>query len=492
MKNGKRFSLALLVCFLLPAAKQLNAQGMLSSYNSYYGMLGKHSRHNYNSLHWYSSLNECLKYYYNPDDTTQPVFKAVTITTYACKDSTLSHKIFGSKQTMKFDKTGQLLYSETSDSTGVRDSIRAFYDMHGNELRSYEYSRYDSNRITKTSDEIWVYNANGMIVLDSSYNSYGNKYADLDGPGNKYERVMKYKYNADGDNYEMTMISGDDTSSSYSKFVMHRRVYNKFTSKATKGETYMSYNMVGNLTGYKAVTINYNDTSVITTGYNDTGRMVKYVKTDNGKLENVDSVIFNDDGTSTEVEDRITNSYSPTVCPNDSRTVTISDKNGNILSEVKTELKSGKPFTKSIKHSYTFDGKGRIVLDSCKTVEQGYLYASSSTNIERFVFDAHGNKIEEDGEGGGQYAKNGSETWKYNEHNKLLTHNTYNSCNADIPETSTMNIYYPGGLKIIECIENKGKYNGKDYTYYTEDSRLQEEVKSYYGSYQLILYEYKK
>ncbi|HWY99028.1 MAG TPA: hypothetical protein VNY36_08085 [Bacteroidia bacterium] len=490
MKNSNRLRLILPGLCILFSVLQVSAQGMLSTFNSYYSA-GRHVSYKRFLGHYSFNANECLKYYYNPDDTTQATFKQVIIITYIAEDSTLKNKTFASKEIQEFDKQGQERFSETIDSTGVHDSLRYFYDAHNHEMRSYSYQRDDSGRIKKVSEEIWVYNADGNVVFDSTYNDYGSKYEALDGPGGGFGQVMKYKYNDQGDNVETDILTGWDTSKIYSKYVMHKRVYTKNTGKNSSGEAYMSYNMVGNLTGYKMTNISYMDTSVISTEFDDTGRMVKYIKTDNGKLSNIDTIHINDDGTYTEVDDRITTSYSPTVCPNDSRTVTLFDKKGNILSVVNTQLKNGKPFTQTVRHSYTFS-KGQIVLDSCKTVDQGYLFASSSTTIKRYMFDSHGNKIEEDAEGGGQYAKSGSETWKYNGHNKLLAHNTYNSCNADIPESSIMNIYYPGGLKILEVIENRGKYSGKTQTYYTEDSKIQEEVKNEYGVYSLTLYEYKK
>ncbi len=494
MRNNKWIGIVLMACFLFPAVLQVNAQGqgMLATFNSYYGLYYKKSSGYKKILHYLSyNRNSCLKYYYDPEDTTQALFKSVSVIKYISRDSTLKHKRFESNAITMFDKKGQELFTENKDSTGVQDSSRYFYDKKDREIRNYTYERDDSGRIRKTKEEISVYNANGDIVLDSTYNNYGERYSEMDGPANSYIHTSRYTYNDQGDNVETISISGFDTSITHSKFVMHKRVYVNYNGKNSKSETYMNYNMVGNLTGYRSITKSYNDTSVVTTEFNDTGRMVKYMKYINGKPESIDTIHFNENGTSTEVDDKITQSYSPTVCPNDERMVTICDKQGNVLSEVSTEMKAGKPFTKIIKHSYTFS-KGNIVLDSCKTIEQGYLYASTNTNIDRYVYDAHGNEIETDAEGGGQYSKNGSETWKYNEHNKMLVHNEYNSCNTDIPEKSTMNIYYPGGTKIIECIENEGKYGSKTHTYYTEDSKIQEELKNSYGTYSMTLYEYKK
>jgi hypothetical protein len=241
-----------------------------------------------------------------------------------------------------------------------------------------------------------------------------------------------------------------------------------------------------------ATEVQLHDTSTIINQYDAQGRWIEEIDSRKGQRYETTSNQFEPDGTyvRTVVATPLSDGLS---CPDDKTTVTVWDKDDNLLSETITKEKGGRPFTDITLHKYVFKN-GHTLCDSTIHTEQGYLYSLSSVEVRTKKYDAHDNLIEKTEEGGGQYRSNSREIWKYNEYSKMLEDDEYNSCNADKPESYTLYTYYPGGTRLKKSIDiNIGGYRIKNILSYTPDSRKEESIMFYNSGiiYQTI-YTYQK
>jgi hypothetical protein len=491
MKSNMRFIKILLGCCFVACALQGKAQAVLAPNVDFVVP----------SIHFWT--NDCLGYYNNPDSTSQ-VFKSVTETHWFSSDSNLAHKRFSSKKKTVFNKLGQTVFSVNLDTLGVADSERHVYDAQYNEIKEIDYMRGDSDlKIRKMYEEIWVYDAKNNVlkdsVIDSGNGRPGNRYRyydDFDGEGGSMRaetKVSYYTYDTAGNQLgELTIRIGDsyaDTTRVHQKYDGHKRqVYKEDFSGNWRNRLYTTYDDSGNVTSLIDTTATGSVSANYYT-YNNRNEETSHSEFSEGKQISNRTMQYDFNGTHILTEDETPIVYGNN-CPNNSRKVTIYDTGGRILSEITTSQKNGKPFINSIRHGFAFSN-GRVVVDSTITVIKGYLYSSSSTTIETTEYDKHGNETEMISEGGGQYVENGSERWKYNDKNKLLEDDKYNSCNSDIPESSVRNIYYPGGLNIKETITDSYGGGDKSINYFFEDSKKKEEL-MIGGSVDQTIYEYEK
>jgi hypothetical protein len=449
-------------------------------------------------IHTYAQVatNDCLDYYYQKGDSTSPKFRSATETEYAADDSTLKGKKFRSEKLVVFDKAGQEILVRNTDTIGVVDSERNVYDANFHELRDSKYERNDSGKMEKTEEEIWAYDKHNNVIKDSiyklrRYGSYRYYRMNTKMKPNENIDVTYSKYDTAGNEIELMRIEyGDTTITNYKYDNKNREIYRyeRELGRDWWRKYYTNYDAKGR--AFNEINLGKRDTDVINKKYDDKGRMILKTDYDNGRLYEIVTHQFDKDGTETDTETK-TPFSDGTSCPDNSSTVYVYDKDGNELSYITTKLKDGRPYVETNNYKYTFSN-GHKIIDSTMRTAKGYLYSSSSIEVTTRRYDAHGNELEEAEEGGGEYAGNKREVWTYNENNKLLIDANYNSCNADKPETYTKYIYYPGGKKIKEIIWDKGRSNGIETTFYSEDSReLENRTKYEHSSYQTI-YKYEK
>src|ERR1700739_582235 len=449
----------------------------------------------------WGATNACIDYYYEDIPSAEylklPKFKWVTETFYSSDDSTMHNKKYQGRNTTYFNALGQIILFIKADSAGVTDSTRTVFDKNNNTLRQTEYQRNDSSCvIRKVSDERWSYNSKGNPLKDSLWGYMRTRGMDEFGEG----RFAKggdqihitrtwFKYDADGNVIENISVTDADTNSQFMKYDAKKRKIFQLMHNPDGGDErqYITYDDKGN----PIITIHATkeDSSVEKQTYDEKGRSVMWTKSEGGKIVESSSNEFRKNGSWTETREEtpIAETFS---CPDNSKTITVYDSNSNILSEQITRLKNGKPIVNTTTHKLLYN-KGFLVLDSAFKVESGFLYSSTSIEIKAFKYDAHGNKLEEVSDGGGEYTANGRQTCKYNKHNKIISNNEYNACNPDMPEKSTTYTYYKGGKKIKVVDENEIGNGSRTITNYAKDGK-KTEMRNIAGITFQTIYEYGK
>ncbi|HWY99003.1 MAG TPA: hypothetical protein VNY36_07960 [Bacteroidia bacterium] len=446
-------------------------------------------------------VNSCLDYYNSPDKNALK-FKSVTINHYSSSDTVFKDKFISTREMVSFNKMGQITfdvdydrYYNWGDSVGVKDSTRFIYDAAYNKIREIHYLKEeDSDKVYKISDEFWTYNKKAYPIKDSVYKISPNYRREVTTEELKHPSITTYYYKFDtaGNELEKIEVDGNDSIPEEWKYDTKNReiYYSRYNGDYRYDKKYLVYDAAGN--EISETTTEPYDTIALTWTYDNKERIINYRKTEHGKVIEASSTGYDNDGGRTETLDEtpMGDGFS---CPNDSRTVTVYNKNSVILSEVVTKEKNGKNFIHTTRHKYLFKGE-HIALDSAVTIDRGYLYYLALTEVKTNKFDARDNLIEETNEGGGEYSYSGSERWKYNEKNNILEDNTYNSCNTDKPEKSTIYTYYPDGKTVKELIEDNAaeSYSGKTITEYSKDSRKKEIRNIYKGYSYLTVFTYEK
>ncbi|HSY76230.1 MAG TPA: hypothetical protein VK890_05200 [Bacteroidia bacterium] len=473
MKNKTGFSIALLFCMLF-STMHSNAQYRKHRYYNYsrystgkYGnSYNKYSYNLYNYHGWYFR-NDCLNYYYGYD-TNRAKFKAVTETEYMCDDSTLANRKMETKERTTFNKIGQKLGYIKIDTIGTMDSDIYVYDAHYYKTRETNYKRDNLNHMVKVKDEIWVNNARGFSLKDSSW-SYGSRYGSqypVVGAKTKIQINASYSiYDTANNELQNTTIDDGDTTIVYNKYGKFGKIYSETHEQAGVSKEEIGYDAQGNV--ISRISKNVLDTTANYYAYNDKGWLLSSSESSGKNVVEVTHMNYDKPDTYTKIYDETPVSDGIS-CPNNSRTVSVYDTADNLLSEIVTSEKSGKPFVTTTIHTYVRKN-GHIVIDTTSNTEEGYLYSLSSTQVKTWKFDAHGNELETTDEGGGEYSQSGKTTSKYNPQDNIIQYDKYNSCNADKPESSIFYTYYKGGKNMKEIQTGGSSYNTR--TQYAEDGR---------------------
>ncbi|HWY99027.1 MAG TPA: hypothetical protein VNY36_08080 [Bacteroidia bacterium] len=492
MKNKLYAAMALSLCLLF-MSMQGNAQNRkyhYSNYSSKYGY-GKYaySKYYYNWYNYHGSRiqNDCLNYYYGYD-TLSPKFKAVTETEFMVDDSTMSNKKMMTKEKTTFNKLGQKLVYVKIDTTGLLDSDIYAYDANFYKARQTKYRRDNLNHMVKVEDEIWVNNAHGFALKDSSWTCgprYGNQYP-VAGAKVKIEISASHsKYDSANNELENISVDGEDTTIIYNKYNKYGVIYSETHERAGVSKEYTAYDTLYNV--ISRINQGAEDTTSEYSAYNDKSWLLSSSKSIGKNILEVTHITYEKDGRFTKIFDEtpISDGLS---CPNNSRTVSVYDTGNNLLSEIVTSEKSGKPFVTTTIHTYVRKN-GHIVTDTTSNTEEGYLYSLSSTQVKTWKYDAHGNELETTNEGGGEYSESGKTTSKYNAEDNITEYDKYNSCNADKPENSVYYTYYKGGKNIKEVKTGGGSYTSK--TEYAENGRKEQIISSGWRD-NIVTYEYEK
>jgi len=482
--------------------------------------------------------NDCVKYFYEPKDSAKALFKSVAVTRYDADDSTLANKKFRWKSIRKYNDVGQELFWMYVDSNmTVTDSSRWTYDAKHNMTRATEYNYDDSSQsVMKTKDEVWTYNDSSKITKDSSVpisKDYSRGYGRNKKPGSQYKTtlfVSYLTYDAAQNEIKREVLrsraddgllqgSDDDDKNAldtiiiYEKYNAHnKRIYLEANVYSVMAKEYFQYDDKDR--EILAADVELGDSNYKTTSYNEKGKIKEIRTYKKGILSYIYTYSADNIGTTTETYEYITPAQG-SVCANDETSTVVTDSAGNPLMKTETKQKDGVPFTTTTTHKYTFE-KGKMIIDTATDTEQGHLYAESSVEVTAMKHDDRGNELEYNVMSGGQYTENRRYTRKFNDHDKMIEWNEFNSCVADKPmETSTLT-YFPDGERIKQRVYNQeysstvttydheglilkqdcmAKGKGNHTHYYNNYRRSYYDSEDSYGgtgdSYE-ILYEYKK
>jgi len=424
--------------------------------------------------------NDCINFY-NDRDSTLPKFRSVTLTRYAAKDSSLVGKRFEYKEKTTFNKMGEQLFYLKTDSLGINDSMRFFYDDRYNKIREVNYNRNDSGRMVNNTDNRWEFDAQGRLIRNHSRTNIG-----LYSTNDDIEEITYFSW---GSELNDRSISLRDTTVEITRYdTAGREIYDQKNNTGFVIKEYWRYDAKGNVVFDNRVW-KY-DSTQITYTYDDKERLLENRETHKGIPINVITWHYNSDSSSSQVEEKTPESTGMS-CPDDSRTVTMYDRAGRVVSELTTKLQDGKPFTRSTIHKFTFDNKGEILSDTAVLNVQGYLYSSWSVGFTEWKYDALGHCIEMVRGGGGDNDEQEKTTSVYNEQGKPLDEAAYNTCDATKPTNGIKHEYYPGGIKVKKIRTYNFAYDFYSTTSYAEDSRITEDQSTGARNYQ-ILYEYEK
>lgn len=486
-------------------------------------------------------LNECVKYFYHPDDSSKALFKSVSVTRYDASDSTLANKRFRWKSMREYNDSGQETYWMYVDSNmTVTDSTRWVYNAKHKLLRYTKYEYDDSSQsVRMVQDERVAYDDSSRITKDSTTNvsrksyGYGRK-RSRDG-GNPYKTTISavyYKYNSAGDEIQRTLVrthtalgysytSSVDEDGSLDTIMVyetynndHKCIYLEANVYSMLAKEYFRYDDKGNET--LVADVELGDSNYKTMTYDDKGNVLESKTYKKGALTYSDIKSIDKNGTITETTETITPTVG-SVCANDEVEITVTDSGGNELSHTTTKQKDGVPFVTTVVHRYTFD-HGKIATDTMTDTEQGHLYSESSVEVTTIKHDERGNELEYSVISGGQYTENRRYTRKFNDKDKMTEWKEYNSCVADKPMQTSILDYYSDGLRIKErthteeysvtvntydhdglvlkedCMA-KGKSEEHHSHHYYNNTRYYSDDESQYGgnndSYEIV-YEYKK
>ena len=194
--ENKRVYLLLFFCLLCPVAKLLAQEVGDEVYIK--------ERPEGHKLNLPVKSNDCLKYYSNQEDSTHPKFKSVTLTKYAYKDTTYRGKRFESKEKTTFNKMGEQLFYLKTDSIGIDDSMRFFYDDRYNKIREVNYNRNDSGHMVNNTDNTWEFDEKGRLIKNHTRTNIGLY--------NAIDDIEETKYYRWGSELHDRSIDGKDTT----------------------------------------------------------------------------------------------------------------------------------------------------------------------------------------------------------------------------------------------------------------------------------------
>ncbi len=367
----------------------------------------RYSRYNYTHAGWIQ--NDCLNFYYGYD-TNDVKFKSVTVTEFIADDSTLVNKKMENKERTSFNKKGQKVLYVQTDTIGVMDSDIYEYDARYYRTREINYKRDNLNHLTKVKDEIWTYDKHGFENKDSNW-VLGARYGGETPIAGKTKPEIFYDYDKNdsaGNVLEDISISHDDTTVTYNRYNKYGRIYSETRNGGEVTKEYEAYDTAGN--EISRIEQNSSDTMSYYYSFNEKGWLLSSSEANGKNITEVTAIRYekNKGYTKTVDETPIGDGIS---CPNNSRSISVYDTADNLLNEVVTSEKSGKPFVTRTNHIYVRKN-GYIVADTAINEEEGYLYSLSSTGIKTWKYDAHGNELETTDEGGGEYSRGGKTTTK--------------------------------------------------------------------------------
>jgi len=431
--------------------------------------------------------NDCLALFYDTIGHSQVRFKAVVLNLYSYSDSTFKNKKFVSKTTITFNKKGKKELSVRIDSTNkIVDSVRDIYNAAGDKIRETEYGYVTTKEwLQLISDEVVVWNAKGNLVKDSVV-----KRNESWSETNMKEFETNYSYYTYDDSGEVTSTAyytdNDTTFLSVTKEGAYKIIRQKSLTSYGAVFNYGKYDAQGRELETRHVSAN--DTVITKSLFDANGRITELDTYTNGRLTHMILTDYQKDGGYTETENELPLLQDGATCPNNTKTVTVYNKDSVEMSKVSIAENEGRPITTTTNYFYKFQNKN-IIFDSAVTTQSGYLYSSTSISITTRKFDSKNRPLEETVTGGGETAENSKRTWSYNKLGNLLEGDTYGSC-LDKPSSVERYTYYPDDKKVKEQLSVTG--DNKTYLYFGEDTRFTSETDISPGQIYRLIYEYVK
>jgi YD repeat-containing protein len=409
--------------------------------------------------------NHCPDFFMDTTGRSHITFKTLTVSNYHSSDTIVAHKRFVDKTRYEFNKLGENVLTIGTDSTGrVTDSVAFKYSdkPHYYRMTTYKFSE-KKKKLDKFNDEVTLLDSKNNMLKDSTWRNED---------GYIRAQVIGYVYdNAGNPILYYSLSNGRDTTSTiyYTYNSKNEETSESESSNGRWQSNYMTYDTAGHVTLRKY--ISGTDTTVTYFTYNNKNRQISKKVYKNSHLAELQYTEYLQDSGRKETTQQIGDNTTNT-CPNDSKTVTIRDKKGNILSEIETGEGEGKAYTRKNLHTYKYSGK-KLVKETENNSEVSKGYESKSGSTTTYAYDTRGNMTEMNVKGG-SYSDNTRQTWTYNAQNNILVYNEYEGACLDKPTEATIDSYYPDGKTRKEEIENNG-YT-KTITRYGVDTRKLEVI----------------
>ncbi|HSY76191.1 MAG TPA: hypothetical protein VK890_05005 [Bacteroidia bacterium] len=436
--------------------------------------LYKHSRYadhfltdgnRYNTESSRLDRNHCLDFFMDTTGRSHIIFKTLTVSNYHSSDTAAAHKRFVDKTRYEFNRLGENALTISTDSMGrVTDSVAFKYSDKPHYYRMTVFKLSDKlKKLDKFTDEVTSLDNKNNMLKDSTWRNE---------EGGIITEVLGYTYDNAGNITVVYHVNyGHDTT-----YVIYYTYNNKSLRTSERENSfgrwqsnYIIYNTAGNMTSRRYIT--GTDTTSTYFTYDNKNRQISEKVYKNSHLTEFTYTEFLPEGGRKITVQNIGENTANT-CPNDSKTITITDKNGHTLSEIETGEGEGKTYTRKSLHTYKYSGKD-LVKETENNSEVSKGYESKSGTTTTYTYDARGNHTEIIVKGG-SYEDNSRETWTFNAQNNILVYNEYEGACLDKPTETTVYCYYPDGKTRKEQIEDNGYM--KTITRYGEDTRKLEVI----------------
>lgn len=378
-------------------------------------------------------------------------FKKVIEYDYSSKDTSLKHKKLLKTTTTFFNTNGYAEYRVVVDSDGI-DTTKYYYDKHLNGI-GQEYI----SQIQTEGKSILIRDKKDRVLKDSStfYFGFGNKtpisYSVINNTYDNSGNCIKYiRF------YTTWGRAGTDTAIVIKQYDNKNRIIAEGSSYSdihTSGSSFYKYDDNSNIIDYIQgdSTRGLGITCRITKVFDARNGVIFEKKFDYYRGTHKTSITYNTDGGRTDTTEFIGRKdfTDPNSCTIASKTVTVYNKFGDVVSETITSLTEGKTSTSASTHKSQYNADGKLLCDSETTITESQMSYGRTLSVMTFRYDAKGNKIESNYSGM-------DEKWvyKYNEKNKLVEEDRYDGSCSDKPNLRHQIVYYPDGVTVKEDISD--------------------------------------
>jgi len=411
-------------------------------------------------------------------------FKKVVENDYISKDTSLKSKKLVKKIATVFNNEGFGIYRVEADSNGI-DTIRYFYDAQFRGIK-WEYN----STIQAGDNYVLVRDKNGLILKDSN--------AVLGYMGNKNLTgyfVANFKYDSSGNCIRYFYVYHNTVPFSESDTIIVLKQYDNRNriiavhhyNMGTWGIGYYKYDNHSNIIDATSIDSLRGITMLhLTKVFDAKNRVIFEKKFDYYRGTHKTSVTYNADGGKTDTTEFIgrKDPTDPNSCTITSKTVTVYNKFGDLISETVTSLTGGKTSTSTSTHKSQYNTDGKLLCDSEITITESQMSYGRALFVMTYKYDIKGNKIESNYSGM-------DEKWlyKYNEKNKLVEEDRYDGLCSDKPNLRHLITYYPDGVTVKEDISDN-LYGGKVIKKYGKDTEQTEFTGTDPGNVNQIITEY--